>query len=123
MAVYDYTGNKFGGHKTVDYFEDDDVKPETASYNGESMVFKNKNFDSGGRSFGNKKSRQPFMEDRGQGRSYENGSRMFGRRNLDGEGYSRFSDDMELKVNSGDVGKIIGMSASSFIAEAMYGRD
>ena len=103
---YNYADDKFGGRKAVDYFEDDDVKPEAASYNGESMVFKNKSFDSGRRSFGNKRSRQPFMENRG----HESGGRMFGRSNADGEGYSRFSDDVELKVNSGDVGKIIGTS-------------
>ena len=54
-------------------------------------MFKNKYSDSGGRPFGSEctgRSSQPFMND---------------------ENRSQFSDDLELKVNSGDIGRIIGM--------------
>ena len=56
-----------------------------------SRVFKNKYSDSGGRSYGTEytgRSNQAFMND---------------------ENRSQFSDDLELKVNSGDIGRIIGM--------------
>ena len=54
-------------------------------------MFKNKYADSRGRSFGSEsagRSGQPFVGN---------------------ESGNRFSDDLELKVNSGDVGRIIGM--------------
>lgn len=102
-------GHRSGERKTVDCFEDNDyVKSERdTSSNGhhiKSRVFKNKNFDSGGGSFSNESSRFGSRNsyDRGGGRS----SQPFVD---DQSGHNRFSDNLVLKVNSGDIGRIIGM--------------
>lgn len=75
-------------------------------------MFRNTNLDSGRRSSNNESSRfgrgsRPFVDNDSQGRSYGSGGSRFGR-SQDGESQSQFSCDLELKVNSGDIGKIIG---------------
>ena len=104
------TGSKSGQHRTVDYFEDDNyyVKSErdtpSNGHHIKSQVFRNRNFDSGGRSFSNEGTRfgSRSSQDRGSNRS----SRPY----VDDQSHqNRFSDDLILKVNSGDIGRIIGM--------------
>ena len=101
--------SKSGQHRTVDYFEDDYyVKSErdtpSNGHHIKSQVFRNRNFDSGGRSFSNEGTRfgSRSSQDRGSNRS----SRPY----VDDQSHqNRFSDDLILKVNSGDIGRIIGM--------------
>ena len=97
VIIFSYAGNKSGGRNTVGYLEDNDyVKERDTSSSGQyikSRVFKNRYSDSGGRSFGSESTgrSRPFMGD---------------------ENHSRFPDDVELRVNSGDIGRIIGMLIS-----------
>ena len=85
-----------------------------------SRVFKNRSLDNGSGSFSNEssggskfgRSSQPFADTTSQGRLRDSGSSRFGRGSrpfVEGEGYNRFCHDMELKVNSGDIGRIIGL--------------
>ena len=109
LALFINTGSKSGQHRTVDYFEDDyHVKSErdtpSNGHHIKSQVFRNRNFDSGGRSFSNEGTRfgGRSSQDRGSNRS----SRPY----MDDQSHqNRFSDDLILKVNSGDIGRIIGM--------------
>ena len=65
-------------------------------------MFRNKTFDSGG---GSITSRNSYDRGRGDGRS--------GQR--DDSRHNQFSDDLVLKVNSGDIGRIIGMLINQYI--------
>ena len=107
------TGNKSGGQRAVDYYEDDDYVRDTPSnsHHIKSRVFRNKNVD---RSFNNEtgssrfgRSDQPCVDDTRQPSESSPGGR-FGRRSQPFVESDRFSDDVVLKINSGDVGRIIG---------------
>lgn len=116
LSAY-FPGNKSGGQRTVDYYEDDDYVRDTSS-NGhhiKSRVFRNKNVDrpfnneTGSSRFG--RSDQPFVDDTRQPSESSLGGR-FGRRSQPFVESDKFSDDVVLKINSGDVGRIIGRQGS-----------
>jgi len=90
------TTNNGSRQKRTDYFEDDNETFDS-SHTIQSQVFTNRSNDRG-RSFG------------GRGRSGGFGRR--GSPSMGDDGHqpsNRFSDDLELKISSGDVGRIIGV--------------
>lgn len=130
MVLCFITVNKTSRHKNVDYFEDDDYvtleKSVSSNFDHtKSYVFKNNTSDHGVKSFNNESTQsnrlrggsQPFMNRGGHRGSYESSSSRFGRASqtsMDDEANNRFSGDLELKVNSGDIGRIIGMLILTF---------
>ena len=100
------TSSSSSGPKRTDYFEDNDETFDSGQAI-KSRVFTNRGHDRG-RSFG------------GRGRSSD-----FGRNgpSLGDDVYqsnNRFSNDVELKISSGDVGRIIGVCVSVCLSVCVH---